>query len=81
MAAIIEEFRAERSPTDIIRFFGYLRSTVFFVQKYMALEKKNSFRGEDDKHPGSCLKSSRIVFRGLKNVALVNGNHLGVESD
>jgi len=39
-AAIIEGLRAERSATEIIRFFGYPRSTVYdIVAKYTALEQ------------------------------------------
>jgi len=39
-AAIIEGFHAERSATEIIRFFGYPRSTVYdVVAKYTALEQ------------------------------------------
>jgi len=41
-AAIIEGFRAERSPTKIIRFFEYPRSTVYnVVAKYSASEQSN----------------------------------------
>jgi len=41
-AAIIEGLRAGRSPTEIIRFFGYPRSTVYnIVAKYSASEQYN----------------------------------------
>jgi len=41
-AAIIEGLRAGRSAMEIIRFFGYPRSTVYdVVAKYTALEKSN----------------------------------------
>ena len=41
-AAIIEGLRAGRSATEIIRFFGYPRSTIYNVMaKYMALEQSN----------------------------------------
>ena len=40
--AIIEGFRAGRSATEIIRVFGYPRSTVYdVVTKYTALEQSN----------------------------------------
>jgi len=39
---IIESLRAERSATEIIRFFGYPRSPVYdVVAKYTALEQSN----------------------------------------
>jgi len=39
---IIEGLRAGRSPTEIIRFFGYPRSTVYdVVAKYNASEQSN----------------------------------------
>jgi len=39
-AAIIEGLRAGRSPTEIIRFFGYPRSTVYnIVAKFSASEQ------------------------------------------
>jgi len=38
-AAIIEDIRIGRSATEIIRFFGYPRSTIYVVvAKYIALE-------------------------------------------
>jgi len=38
-AAIIEGLRTERSATEIIRFFGYQRSTIYdVVTKYTVLE-------------------------------------------
>jgi len=41
-AAIIEGLRAGRSPTEIIRSFGYPRSTVYdVVTKYSASEQSN----------------------------------------
>jgi len=41
-AAIIEGLRAGRSPTEIIRFFGNPRSTVYdVVAKYSASEQSN----------------------------------------
>ncbi|KYN10864.1 hypothetical protein ALC57_16991, partial [Trachymyrmex cornetzi] len=41
-AAIIEGLRAGRSATEIIRFFGYPRSTVYdVVAKYTASEQSN----------------------------------------
>jgi len=41
-AAIIEGFRADHSATEIIRFFGYPRSTVYdVVAKYTILEQFN----------------------------------------
>jgi len=41
-AAIIEGFRAGRSPTEIIRFLGYPRSTVYdVVAKYSVSEESN----------------------------------------
>jgi len=41
-AAIIEGFRAGRSPTEIIRFFGYPKSTVYdVVTKYSTSEQSN----------------------------------------
>ncbi|KYN41484.1 hypothetical protein ALC56_04089, partial [Trachymyrmex septentrionalis] len=41
-AAIIESIRAGRSATEIIRFFGYPRSTVYDVfAKYHESEKSN----------------------------------------
>ena len=41
-AAIIESVRAGRSATEIIRFFGYPRSTVYdVVAKYNESEKSN----------------------------------------
>jgi len=41
-AAIIEGLRAGRSPTEIIRSFGYPRSTVYdVVAKYSASEQSN----------------------------------------
>jgi len=41
-AAIIEGLRAGRSPTEIIRFFGYPISTVYdVVAKYSASEQSN----------------------------------------
>jgi len=40
--AIIEGHRAGRSPTKIIRFFGYPRSTIYDVMaKYSASEQSN----------------------------------------
>jgi len=40
--AIIEDLRAGRSATEIIRFFGYLRLTIYdVVAKYVALEQSN----------------------------------------
>ena len=40
--AIIEGFRAGRSATEIIRFFGYPRLTVYnVVTKYTALEQSS----------------------------------------
>ncbi|EGI59506.1 hypothetical protein G5I_12335 [Acromyrmex echinatior] len=40
--AIIEDLRSERSATEIIRFFGYTRLTVYdIVAKYTALEQSN----------------------------------------
>ncbi|KYM80541.1 hypothetical protein ALC53_09092 [Atta colombica] len=44
-AAIIEDFRAERSAMEIIRFFGYPRSTIYDVAaKYTALEQSNEIQ-------------------------------------
>jgi len=41
-ATIIEGLRAECSATEIIRFFGYPRSTVYdIVAKYTVLEQSN----------------------------------------
>ena len=40
-AAIIECLRAGRLATEIIRFFGYPKSIVYDVTKYMALEHFN----------------------------------------
>jgi len=40
-AVIIEGLRTGRSATEIIRFFGYPRSTVYDVAKYTALEQSN----------------------------------------
>ena len=37
-AVIIEDFCARRSATEISRFFGYSRSTVYDVAKYTVLE-------------------------------------------
>ena len=39
--AIIEDFHAGRSATEVIRFFEYPRSTIYVVAKYMALEEFN----------------------------------------
>ncbi|KAL6421010.1 hypothetical protein ACFW04_013561 [Cataglyphis niger] len=38
-AAIIEGLRTGRLPTEIIKFLGYPRSTVYDIAKYAALEK------------------------------------------
>ena len=41
-AAIIKDFRAGRSATEIIRFFRYPRSTIYnVVAKYTALKQSN----------------------------------------
>ena len=75
-AAIIESLRAARSVTEIIRFFGYPRSTVHdVVVKYTALKQFNEGSSEEEsftrsaftrkntaKTPRSCWKSSSVDF-------------------
>lgn len=64
-AAIIEGLRAGRSPTDIIKFFGYPRSTVYDIaQKYSALQAS----GEDPNNPARkiCSKKESQGLRRLR---------------
>lgn len=59
-AAIIEGLRAGRSPTDIIKFFGYPRSTVYDIaQKYSALQAS----GEDPNNPARKICSKKRKSR------------------
>lgn len=48
-ASIVEDFYARRLPTEITRFFGYPRSTIYIAQKYVALDtsEKESARPSD----------------------------------
>lgn len=64
--AIIESLRAGRTPPEIIRFFGYPRSTVYDIaQKYTASEKS----GE-----GSAIPARKIHARqkGTRTPELIN---------
>jgi len=59
-AAIIEGLRAGRLATEIIRFFGYPRSTVYdIVVKYTALEQSN----EDSSMPARKSHSKERIAR------------------
>jgi hypothetical protein len=40
-AAIVESLRAGRTPTEIIRFFGYPRSTVYDIAKRHAVSEES----------------------------------------
>ena len=60
--AIIEGLRAGRSATKIIRFFGYLNSTIYdIVTKYIALEQSN----EDSSMPARKRVTRKNASRGL----------------
>jgi len=51
-AAVIEGVRAGRTPNEIIKFFGYPRSTVYdIVQRYAASEESEE---------GSCTPARKI---------------------
>ncbi|KYN22476.1 hypothetical protein ALC57_05127 [Trachymyrmex cornetzi] len=59
-AAIIEGLRAGHSATEIIRFFGYSRSTVYDVMaKYTASEQSN----EDSSMPARKIHSKEHTAR------------------
>lgn len=59
-AAIIESIRAGRSPTEIIRFFGYPRSTVYdVVARYNASEES----GEGSTNPARKTHARERVSR------------------
>lgn len=59
-AAIIEGLRAGRSATEIIRFFGYPRSTVYdVVAKYTASEQSN----EGSSTPARKIHSRKHIAR------------------
>ena len=69
-AAIIEGLRTERSATEIIRFFGYLRSTVYDIVIKYTLEQSNEiqYASEEEslerthrENPRSCWKGSRLI--------------------
>jgi len=58
--AIIESLRAGRSATEIIRFFGYPKSTVYYVvAKYTASEQSN----EDSSMPARKTHSKERTVR------------------
>ena len=60
-AAIIEDLRAGRSATEIIRFFGYPRSTVYdVVAKYTALEQSNEGSSMPARKSHSKERTARI---------------------
>ncbi|KYN28030.1 hypothetical protein ALC57_02559, partial [Trachymyrmex cornetzi] len=63
-AAIIKGLRAGRSATEIIRFFGYPRSTYDVVTKYTASEQSN----EDSSMPARKIHSKE---RTARNPAVV----------
>lgn len=55
-AAIMEGLRAGRSPTDIIKFFGYPRSTVYDIaHRYSALQASE----EDPTNPTRNISSKK----------------------
>ena len=61
--AIIEGLRAECSVTEIIQFFGYLRSTVYdIVTKYMALEQSNGDSSMPARKNHSKERTARIFI-------------------
>ncbi|EGI62905.1 hypothetical protein G5I_08738, partial [Acromyrmex echinatior] len=60
-AAIIEDLRAGRSATEIIRFFGYPRSTVYdVVVKYTALKQSNEGSSMPARKSHSKERTARI---------------------
>jgi len=60
-AAIIEGLRAGRSPTEIIRFFGYPRSTVCnIVAKYSASKQSNESSNMSARKSHSKERTARI---------------------
>ncbi|EGI69378.1 hypothetical protein G5I_01882 [Acromyrmex echinatior] len=60
-AAIIKDLRAGRSATEIIRFFGYPRSTVYdVVAKYTALEQFNEGSSMPARKSHSKERTARI---------------------
>lgn len=59
-AAVIEALRAGRSPTEIIRFFGYPRSTVYDIaQKYADAEKSEEGSANPARQSHSREKTAR----------------------
>jgi len=71
--AIIEGLRARRSATEIIRFFGYLRSTIYdIVAKYMALEQSNESSSVPARKSHSKERTVRLIL-AIVILAIVKG--------
>jgi len=67
-AAIIEGFRAGRSPMEIIQFFGYPRSIVYdVVAKYSASEQSNESSSMPTKKSHSKERTARTPAVGRKD--------------
>jgi len=65
-AAIIESLRAARSATEIIRFFGYPKSTVYdVVAKYTALKQFNEGSSEEESFTRSAFTRKNTLRRPL----------------